>query len=284
VRIQDSLLPNLVGSLASEGSGKDEDDLVLRAAAPLKDVLQHPRELDSSECLPDLFLEFAVNCVPGVLAELDMATERPVKQLPRRVRFLRHQESAITWSPDHHYRLDDLASGFHRYVVSRRAEVAGKPSLIAVLSAWESVRSGAMTVPTWGSDAPLTIKEAVYGPDHPEVALTLTNLGITQMQLDNLAAARATLERSLIIKKTAYGANHPQVALTLTNLGAVQLALDEPRAARATYQQALDIFESAYGPDHPNVRAIRTALRSSLRRADQQRKAFSLFTGPQVAS
>src|SRR6266496_4136111 len=47
--IRNGLLGYLVGSLISEGSGEDEDDLVLRGAAPLEDVLQHVRQPHSRE-------------------------------------------------------------------------------------------------------------------------------------------------------------------------------------------------------------------------------------------
>ncbi len=43
------------------------------------------------------------------------------------------------------------------------------------------------------------IKEAAYGPDHPEVARTLGNLGTVQRELGDLADARATLQRALAI-------------------------------------------------------------------------------------
>jgi hypothetical protein len=124
--IQDGLLTDLVSSRISKGSGKDEDDLVLGVAPTLEDVLQDPGELDRGERLANLLAEFAVDCVQGVLAELDMTAERAVKHLPRRVRFLRHQQRAIAWPPNQHHRLDDLAPGFHRYVVSRLAKAAGK--------------------------------------------------------------------------------------------------------------------------------------------------------------
>ena len=70
----------------------------------------------------------------------------------------------------------------------------------------------------------LANEEAAYGPDHPQVAITLTNLGIVQQRLGELPAARATLERALAITEAAYGPDHPQVAITLTNLGIVQRA------------------------------------------------------------
>jgi tetratricopeptide (TPR) repeat protein len=75
----------------------------------------------------------------------------------------------------------------------------------------------------------LAIFEAAYGPDHPEVARTLTNLGLVQQQLGELAAARATQERALAIKEAAYGPDHPDVAATLGHLGLVQQQLDDQK-------------------------------------------------------
>jgi tetratricopeptide (TPR) repeat protein len=65
----------------------------------------------------------------------------------------------------------------------------------------------------------LAIQEAVYGPEHPDVASTLTNLGSVQQQLGEFAAARVTLQRALAIQEAVYGPEHPDVAITLTNLG-----------------------------------------------------------------
>jgi Tfp pilus assembly protein PilF len=49
----------------------------------------------------------------------------------------------------------------------------------------------------------LAIREAVYGPDHPEVANDLYNLGIVLRELGDLSAARAALERALAIGEAA---------------------------------------------------------------------------------
>jgi tetratricopeptide (TPR) repeat protein len=49
----------------------------------------------------------------------------------------------------------------------------------------------------------LTIFEAAYGPDHPEVARTLGSLGNVLEALGELAAARAAQERALSIAEAA---------------------------------------------------------------------------------
>ena len=87
--------------------------------------------------------------------------------------------------------------------------------------------------------------EAVYGPEHPEVASTLTNLGNVQQQLGELEAARVTLQRALAISEASYGSEHPQVAITLGSLGNVQRELGEFEAARVTLQRALAISDNA---------------------------------------
>ena len=55
----------------------------------------------------------------------------------------------------------------------------------------------------------LAIKEAAYGPDHPEVALTLTNLGTVQQTLGRVPEARKSYARALNIFASRLGDEHP---------------------------------------------------------------------------
>jgi tetratricopeptide (TPR) repeat protein len=54
----------------------------------------------------------------------------------------------------------------------------------------------------------LTIDERHYGPDHPEVAPTLTNLGSAYGSLGDAQKSRELLERALTIKERHYGLYH----------------------------------------------------------------------------
>jgi Tfp pilus assembly protein PilF len=54
----------------------------------------------------------------------------------------------------------------------------------------------------------LAINEATFGPEHPDVAGTLTNLGLVQQHLGERAAARATLQRALAIFERFLGPTH----------------------------------------------------------------------------
>jgi Tfp pilus assembly protein PilF len=97
------------------------------------------------------------------------------------------------------------------------------------------------------------IREAVYGPDHPEVASALINLGVVQLRLGELGDARASLERALAISEAVYGPDHPEVASALGYLGVVQIRTRKLRDARASLKRALAINEAAYGSDHRKV-------------------------------
>ncbi|MEM8922361.1 MAG: tetratricopeptide repeat protein, partial [Actinomycetota bacterium] len=68
----------------------------------------------------------------------------------------------------------------------------------------------------------LTIEEAAYPPDHPNIAATLTNIGNTQQLLGDYKDSLATLQRALTIKEATYPPDHPEIAITLTNIGSTQ--------------------------------------------------------------
>jgi tetratricopeptide (TPR) repeat protein len=89
----------------------------------------------------------------------------------------------------------------------------------------------------------LVIKERLYGPDHPEVAITLTNLGNTYRALGKAQKSRELLERALVIKERHYGPNHPNLAATLTNLGNAYRDLGDTQKKRELLDRALEIKE-----------------------------------------
>lgn len=83
------------------------------------------------------------------------------------------------------------------------------------------------------------IKEAAYGPHHPEVAVTLGTLGNVRRELGDHAGAVEAYERALDIDEAAYGPDHPSVAITLTNLGNVRSELGDHAGAGEAYERAL---------------------------------------------
>jgi tetratricopeptide (TPR) repeat protein len=102
----------------------------------------------------------------------------------------------------------------------------------------------------------LSICEAAFGPDHPNVALILSDLGVVLLDLGDLPGAKESLERALKIDEAVFGPDHPNVAIRLSNLGLVLKNLGDLPGAKERLERAMRIDEVVLGPDHSNV-AIR---------------------------
>jgi MFS family permease len=117
--VEDGLFLDLVRRLVGEGRGEDEDHLVLGAAPPAEDVLQHAEQPHVGQHLADLLEKLTVDRVQRVLPELDVPAERPLERrllpgLPRGpAHVLGHQQRPVTRAPDDRHRLDDLPFRAH---------------------------------------------------------------------------------------------------------------------------------------------------------------------------
>jgi tetratricopeptide (TPR) repeat protein len=76
----------------------------------------------------------------------------------------------------------------------------------------------------------LEIDQSRLGPNHPDIALRVNNLGNVLKDLGDLAGARTAFERALAIGET--GPDHPQVVIYINNLGEVLRAQGDLAGAR----------------------------------------------------
>jgi tetratricopeptide (TPR) repeat protein len=70
----------------------------------------------------------------------------------------------------------------------------------------------------------LQVAEQNVGPDHPDVATSLNNLGELYRTQGDYAKAEPLYKRSLAISEKALGPDHPSVATSLENLAALYRA------------------------------------------------------------
>jgi eukaryotic-like serine/threonine-protein kinase len=103
------------------------------------------------------------------------------------------------------------------------------------------------------SEEQLVLREALLGPDHPDVAVTLHNLGLFRILIGDHDEARALLERALVIRTDSLGPEHPDVADTVDDLGSVLRELGDLEGARRNHERALAIRVAAYGREHRKV-------------------------------
>jgi tetratricopeptide (TPR) repeat protein len=96
----------------------------------------------------------------------------------------------------------------------------------------------------------LKLRESVVGPDHPDVALELSNLGACYTRLRD-PRGKATLERALAIREKAFGKGHPAVVPTLQNLAENLRTFGDAQAAQPVGERSVRISRALPGVEHP---------------------------------
>ncbi|HEX2645477.1 MAG TPA: tetratricopeptide repeat protein [Thermoanaerobaculia bacterium] len=107
-------------------------------------------------------------------------------------------------------------------------------------------------------------REKVYGPEHPELARTLLNLGLTLSDLGDAATARRHLERSLAIDERTLEPGHPVLLKTLSLLAEHDRRHGHTAAARALDLRVLDITGSRLAAEPENLVLLAARARALL--------------------
>jgi tetratricopeptide (TPR) repeat protein len=123
----------------------------------------------------------------------------------------------------------------------------------------------------------LEIREQVPGPEHPDVATTLSNLASLYWDQSRYALAEPLLLRSLSIREQALGRDHPDVATSLNALGLLYKAQDRYAQAVPIFLRALSIRERVLGPEHPDVAGTLNDLAMLYYNEDEYAQAEPLF-------
>ncbi len=101
----------------------------------------------------------------------------------------------------------------------------------------------------------LAIAEKAFGPDHPQVAIRVNNLGTVLKDQGDLEGARKNFERALAIDEKGLWTRSPQVA-TCQQPGRGAQGPGRPGRRAEALRAGAGHRREAFGPDHPNV-AIR---------------------------
>jgi tetratricopeptide (TPR) repeat protein len=91
----------------------------------------------------------------------------------------------------------------------------------------------------------------VRGPQHPETADALNNLGLLFKKTGDYAKAEPLYQEALRIRQKVLGSENPGTATSLNNLAGLYLDMGEYAKAEPLLQEALQIYQKALGPEHP---------------------------------
>jgi CHAT domain-containing protein len=123
----------------------------------------------------------------------------------------------------------------------------------------------------------LAIREKIRGPDHPDVAESLNNLGLLYVRQGQYAKAEPFYQRALAIREKALGLEHRAVAQSLNNLAWLYYEQGQYAEAEPLYDRALAIREKVLGADHLDVAATLNNLAVLFWAQGQDAKAEPLY-------
>jgi serine/threonine protein kinase/Tfp pilus assembly protein PilF len=99
----------------------------------------------------------------------------------------------------------------------------------------------------------LTMREEMVGPEHTDVAESLSNLAGPFLYQGMYAQAEPLFERSLAIRLRIQGPRHPDVAVALNNLALLYNQQGKYSQAEPLFHQALAIWKEAQGLAHADI-------------------------------
>ena len=107
--------------------------------------------------------------------------------------------------------------------------------------------------------AALQIRIERLGPDHPDVGLAYSELGVAEANADQVSESEASTRRALQIYAKG-GIGGRRRAALLSNLATLLWRQAQYDEARVLMEQSLEFFESAAGPDHSDTLSVRDNL------------------------
>jgi CHAT domain-containing protein/Tfp pilus assembly protein PilF len=99
----------------------------------------------------------------------------------------------------------------------------------------------------------LALYQKTRGPNHPYVAIALSNLAALYGNLGRYPDAEPLYQQALAIEEKALGPDHPDVATELNNLATLYQVQGRYADGEPLYKRSLAIREKVLGPDHPDV-------------------------------
>jgi len=131
----------------------------------------------------------------------------------------------------------------------------------------------------------LAIRRTVLGADHPETAISLTQIASALHLLERYAEARTCAAEAVAIRERLFGPMHARLATALNILAINELQLGNQAEAERLLRRVAAVYEHNYGPDHWFVAVAFANLASAIHRTGNyntsiatQRRAQSVFT------
>jgi tetratricopeptide (TPR) repeat protein len=89
------------------------------------------------------------------------------------------------------------------------------------------------------------VKKDTFGPEHPEVAISLDELGIQLFAIENYEKALSAFAESQQILEKVYGPRHPHLSMVLNNMACCAYQMKNTDQALTTMDKAMELQKEA---------------------------------------
>lgn len=124
----------------------------------------------------------------------------------------------------------------------------------------------------------LKVAEEISGPDHPDVARSLGNLGMAHIALRQYAQAEPLYRRALTILEKAFGPDDANIAACLNRLAEIHVNRGQYAQAEPLCKRSLATLQKTLGPDHPEVATLLENMAELYRKMDGRRVKAQALT------
>jgi tetratricopeptide (TPR) repeat protein len=122
----------------------------------------------------------------------------------------------------------------------------------------------------------LQIYESQLGPEHPDVASVLNNLGVFYTNEKRFTEAEQVHLRALAIREKVFPASHPDIAQSKCNLAVVYHSRGDYERASELYRASLQAWEEATAKPPEEYEVVAANYADLLRSLGKARKAHAL--------
>ena len=123
----------------------------------------------------------------------------------------------------------------------------------------------------------LSIREKVYGPEHPLIASCYNNIANIYNRKSEYLKALDHYNSALEISRNYYGEDNVDLSSIYNNMGVVYRRLGDNAKSMEYYRKALDLRLASYGEEHPDVANCYHNIASSYERDGDYQKALEYY-------
>ncbi|XP_071941741.1 nephrocystin-3-like [Antedon mediterranea] len=123
----------------------------------------------------------------------------------------------------------------------------------------------------------LQLEELATGPDTPELAKTLNELGVLYYLQNKQSTSETYFKRSLAMREATLGSEHQDVAQSLNNLASLYNDRKELNVAEPLFERALKIRQKTLPKEHPSIAATIKNLATLYRKQGKFELAKPLY-------